>query len=331
MKSRPRNLALGFMLAAGCSGATPSSAQWSTRHSLPVDRFEGYGVERDGSVFFLGGITGVIGDIRTANPSTRVDVYDAPSDTWSSGTPLPANAPKHHLTVAKSGDLIYVLSGFDGILGKGPNEPFVPVGAAYVLEGTSWRELAKPPLARGAATAQAIDGKIYVTGGAPNEGEPPFAELDIYDIATDTWTTGPSMPTAREHLASCALDGKLLAVGGWVGPGDVASHAAEWFDPKTNQWEKLPDLPTARGGLGAIMHGGLCHVIGGEDWKLPLPGTFGAHEVFDPRTRSWAAMAPMPTARHGFGLALLGDTLYAVGGGPSQGNSYTGIVEAFGP
>jgi hypothetical protein len=39
----------------------------------------------------------------------------------------------------------------------------------------------------------------------------------------------------------------------------------------------------------------------------------------------------MPTARHGLGLTWLGDALYAVGGGPSQGNSYTATVETFTP
>ncbi len=327
-RARELALVLGGALLAACSSASHDPT-WGTRHALPVDRFEGYGVERGGAVLFLGGITGVLGDIRTANPSTRVDVYDPTKDAWSDGPALPADGPKHHLAVAKDGERVYLVGGFDGILGKEQNEPFVPVAKAYVLEGSTWRALAPPPLARGAATAQAIGGKIYVTGGAPNEGQLPYAELDVYDIASDTWSTGPAMPTAREHLASCAMGAKMIVVGGWIGPGDVASHAAELFDTTTGRWEKLPDLPTARGGLGALAVGSGCHVLGGEDWKLPLPGTFATHEVFDLDARVWHAAPPMPTARHGFGLALAAGALYAVGGGPLQGNSYTSVVEVF--
>lgn len=321
----------------GCNEVAPSSpdagapvASWTTKRPLPVERFEGFAVERGGSVLFVGGITGVLGDIRTANPSTRVDVYDPARDAWSDGPSLPMAAPKHHLAVAQRESSVYVLGGFDGIIGKTANEPFIPIGRAFVLEGDAWRELASPPRARGGATAQSIGGKIYVAGGAPNEGEAPFAELDVYDIASDAWSVGPPMPTAREHVASCAIEGKFLVVGGWIGPGNFASRSAEWFDPATGAWEKLPDMPTARGGLAAATAVDGCHVLGGEDWKLPLPGTFATHEIFEPRERVWKAALPMPTARHGFGLTRLGDALYAIGGGPAQGNSYTSVVEVFG-
>ena len=324
--------------AAGCgsSSSTPPPAPkdtWTKRASLPVARFESYGVSDGSRVWFLGGITGVFGDISTAAPSRRVDVYDPQTDTWTQGPDLPADAPKHHLAVAAIGARIYVLGGFDGILDQRPDEPFVPVAHAYVLDGGAWQPIASPPLARGAATAQAIDGKIYVTGGSTTEDVPPFDELDVYDTTTNAWTTGPKMPTAREHLASCAIDGKMIVVGGWIGPDNHASHVAEAFDTKTGAWTRLPDLPTARGGLEAIDLGdGVCHVIGGEDWYLPFPGTVSAHEGFDTKSGAWRTFAPMPTSRHGFGLARTPQgTLLAMGGGPAQGNSYSDVVEMYAP
>jgi N-acetylneuraminic acid mutarotase len=323
-------------VAMACTSPAPSaspasSASWSEATPLPIARFEAYAAVAHGKVHFIGGITGVIDDIRTAQPSRRVDVLDPLANVWSAGPELPADAPKHHLTVAVANDAIYVLGGFDGILGQHAGEPFRPIAVAYVLEGSAWRKLAPPPLARGGATAQAIDGRLYVTGGAPNEGEPSYAELDVYDIASDRWTRGARMPTAREHVASCAIDGKVIVVGGWQDQARVAQSAAESYDPKTDRWTALPPLPTARGGLGAVTIGSSCHVIGGEDWALPLPGTFGNHETFDVMKGSWTTDPPMPTARHGLGLAWLDGTLYAVGGGPSQGNSYTTTVEVLRP
>jgi N-acetylneuraminic acid mutarotase len=301
-----------------------------------VARFESYAATWGSRIYFLGGITGTFGDISTASPSVRVDVYDAATDTWTTGPELPEDGPKHHLAVAVLADGIYVVGGFDGILNQNPNEPFVPVAKAYALRGpssdgllTRWDSLSPPPLARGAATAQAIGGKIYVTGGAPTEDVPPFAELDIYDPVTDSWSTGAPMPTPREHLASCALDGKMIVVGGWN--NDVATNAVEQFDPSTGAWSSLPPLPAARGGLAAVEQGGRCHVIGGEDWALPFPGTFHEHDGFDPSTNRWENLAPMPTARHGLGLAVMGQAIYAIGGGPSQGNSYTDVVEVYLP
>jgi hypothetical protein len=62
-----------------------------------------------------------------------------------------------------------------------------------------------------------------------------------------------------------------------------------------------------------------------------MPGTFGVHEVWSATGGAWSTQAPMPTPRHGLGLAWVGDMMYAVGGGPSQGNSYTATVEVFTP
>jgi len=322
-----------IVLGALACGSSPAAEprRWSTAPPLPVARFEAYAAVAHGKVHFIGGITGVIEDLQTARPSQRVDVFDPASNAWSPGPELPADAPKHHLTVAIANDAIYVLGGFDGIIGQRAGEPFRPIAVAYVLEGAGWRKLAPPPLARGGATAQAIEGRIYVTGGAPNEGEPSFDELDVYDIASDRWTQGARMPTAREHLASCAIAGKLIAVGGWKDHDRTAQAAVESYDPTTDRWTPLPPLPTPRGGLAAVATGSACHVIGGEDWALPFPGTFDEHETFDVTRGLWTIDAPMPTARHGLGLAWLGGTLYAIGGGPSQGNSYTVVVESLAP
>jgi N-acetylneuraminic acid mutarotase len=334
------SLLVSFACIAACGHASTATAppngpgQWTGGPPLPVPRFEAYAASAGGKIWFLGGIIGVFGDIQSAQPSPRVDVFDPAKDAWEAGPDLPANGPKHHLAVATVDDVIYVVGGFDGILDQRPNEPFRPVGVAYALRGGAWVKLAPPPLARGAATAQAIDGRIYVTGGAPTEDQPPYAELDVYDIATDSWTVGPPMPTAREHLASCAVAGTMIVIGGWVGAPNMprtAQNAAEAYDPRTGTWSELPPMPAARGGLGASATGSECHVVGGEDWALAPPGTFGTHELFDAQAGAWSTRATMPTARHGLGLTWLAGALYAIGGGPIQGNSYTPIVEVFTP
>lgn len=328
--------ALFALSPAACStrsGAPSSPSPWHAAPPLPVPRFEAYAAVAYGRAYFIGGITGVEGDIRTAQPSRRVDVFDPATQAWSSAPDLPGDAPKHHLTVTVWNDSIYVLGGFDGILGR-DGAPFVPVAVAYALgggPGASWRKLAPPPLARGGATAQAIDGLLYVTGGAPNEGEPSYAQLDVYDVSADRWSTRTPMPTPREHVASCAVSGTMMVVGGWRDIEQGTQSGAEEYDPKLDRWTRLPDLPTGRGGLGAVAIGSACHVVGGEDWRLPPPGTFATHDVFDSVTGTWSSGAPMPTARHGLGLAWLDGTLYAIGGGPRQGNSYTAIVEVLTP
>jgi N-acetylneuraminic acid mutarotase len=320
---------------AACDGSyqgaslvpTPGPGTWQAVRSLPTARFEGAAAVAGGRIYFLGGITDVCADGSNACESDRVDVYDATTDAWMAAPPLPAAAPRHHLALAAVQDRIYVLGGFVGILDGATN--FGPVATTFVLDGTGWQQLADQPIARGAATAQAIGGTIFVAGGGRMEPDA-LGDLYAYDTTADRWTARSSMPTAREHLASCLVGGRMLAVGGWNGQKQTLG-AAELYDPATNAWRTLAPLPTPRGGLGAAAIGDVCFAIGGEQWVGPLPGTFSQNEGFDVTLETWRSFAPMPTRRHGLGLAALGGYLYAGGGGPVRGDSTSSVVEQFLP
>lgn len=318
-----------MLCAIACSSQPQADHGWKAGPDLPTALFESYLATDGQKLVFLGGISGVTGDMSTATPSPRVLYLQPGTGTWTEGPPLPQDAPKHHLTVATIGPDIYVLGGFDGILGAAM--PFTPIAKGYVLRDGAWKSIATQPLARGAATAQAIGGKIYVTGGATTEGVQPFGDTLEYDPAADSWQKRASLPTPREHLASCVLDDKMIAVGGWAGPERVAQTAVEMYDPATDSWTTLPGLPIARGGLASVALGGACLALGGEDWKLPYPGTFDNVESLHLGDAAWTELSPMPKPRHGIGVAVLNGVLYVAGGGPGQGNSYTTEVDIFTP
>jgi hypothetical protein len=44
-------------------------------------------------------------------------------------------------------------------------------------------------------------------------------------------------------------------------------------------------------------------------------------EVYDPAADRWTAAPNLPTPRHGLAVQGFGDTLYAIGGGPTAGLS----------
>ena len=331
-------LCIACACTIGCTDALPTDAvpnPWQAAPPMPEARLEGVVVAAGGRLWYLGGITGTFGDQTSARASDRVDVFDPATGNWSAGPPLPDGAARHHLAVAAIGAQIWVLGGFTGIIGGADVAgKFTPNAQTWLLEDGKWQRKADQPVARGAATAQALGGRIYVVGGGPHEAEA-VRDVWAYDPATDTWQQRAWLPTERQHLASCALGGKLLAVGGWLSPAKQAVDAAQLYDPQSDTWALLPDLPTARGGLGAatLTIDGLerCHVVGGERWHEPLPATFAAHEAFDLTSGTWQKLPPMPTRRHGLGVATLAGRLWTVGGGPVLGNSYTAAVETFAP
>jgi N-acetylneuraminic acid mutarotase len=300
---------------------------WTEVRPLDQERFEAAAATIGGKLYFFGGISDLCSDGSVACTVDRVDVYDPIAGTWSTAPALPPTAPRHHLALAVVNDTIYVVGGFVGIIGTA--QPFTPIATTWSFDGVTWTERAASPMARGAATAQTIDGKIYVAGGGITEPSA-LALLAVYDPAVDQWSMLSPMPTAREHVASCVLDGQLVVVGGWRNDKTVVS-AVEAYDPTDDTWHALSPLPTARGGLGAALDGGTCFAIGGEEWSGPDPGTFADVQGLASLDGQWTDFAPLPHARHGIGVATIGASVYVVGGGPSRANSYTNEVDAFQP
>lgn len=322
-------VALAALAAIACGSSSSSTSNtWRRVSDTPGSRFEAWAGCDGARVWYVGGILDDSPAQDDPKPSAHVDVLQVGTNRWSRAADLPDDAPKHHLTATLFSGKLWVLSGFDGILGG--SMPFIPKATAYVLEAGAWRRLRDAPTARGGATVQAIGGKLYVAGGAPTEEAPSIAALDVYDPQTDTWSQRAPLPTPREHVASCVVGGRFVVIGGWNQKREVQA-VVEAYDPATDQWTRLPDLPTARGGLGAVNVGERCYAIGGETWATPPPATFGAAEMLDPQTGRWAPLAPMPTPRHGLGLAVVGGEVWALGGGPRQGNSYTTVIEAYRP
>ena len=69
------------------------------------------------------------------------------------------------------------------------------------------------------------------------------------------------------------------------------------------------------------------HVVGGVTPAGPLD----AHEAYDPRERRWLPLHPMPTARHGLGVAVADGRLFAIAGGAAAPASATGANEELAP
>ena len=65
--------------------------------------------------------------------------------------------------------------------------------------------------------AAVIGCKLLVVGGAPGQFSGSNKKLEVYDPATDTWSTKDDMPTARRWLGAAAVGSRLYAVGGTGG------------------------------------------------------------------------------------------------------------------
>ena len=228
-------------------------------------------------------------------------------------SPMPAKL--HHQASSNYQGKIFVVGGL--------NDDWTPVNSLYIYDPQKdiWTKGADMPTARGALTAQFIDGKMYVVGGGrgiPND------ETEVYDPMSDTWEKKTPMPTAREHLASAVIDGKMYVVGGRFMDYTHNLSNNEVYDPITDTWSLLEDMPTPRGAVAGGSLNNSIFVLGGETQGK----VFGENEQFVPN-QGWISKPPMKTPRHGFAVAVVNYSIYAIGGGPEPNLSVSGINEAY--
>lgn len=230
-------------------------------------------------------------------PENKAWVYDTKAQTWSALPPMPT--PRGALAATAAGDKIYVVGGAkiptatslpDGLSPGGPVEM---LGTLEVFDTTknSWATLKPMSLPRNHHGVAYLDGKLYVMGGRVGSSfsggwSVNVTTTEIYDIASDTWSTGTPMPTARSGVGVAALDGKIHVLGGeaWLDDFGGVFRSNEAYNPKTNSWLKEARMLTPRHGFAvAVIDGKLYAVSGVNDAGGAGPlSVVDVNEVYTP-------------------------------------------------
>lgn len=188
----------------------------------------------------------------------------------------------------------------------------------------AWELRADIPGGVQGAAGGVIGDKLYVSHGFRGVNS---ADLAIYDLLFDTWSTGPSASIPRSALAGAVLGGKLFAIGGTPG----LSAAVEVFDPATGSWSAAASLSKARAGLGTAALDGLIYAIGGRSRSTFGWGTiFDTSEVYDPATDAWTLLSPIPLPVSDLSVVGFQGKVYALGGVPHAGST-TNAVQIYDP
>jgi DNA-binding CsgD family transcriptional regulator/N-acetylneuraminic acid mutarotase len=222
---------------------------------------------------------------------------------WVSRAQMPT--PRERLAVVTHGDKIYAIAGdtSDGVTG---------VVEIYDPDDNTWQVGAPKPTPASNVAAAVVDGLIYVPGGYTAAGKV-VTTMEVYDPAHDTWDTRAPLPAPLCAYAIATLDGKLFVFGGWDGASYVASVYE--YDPQKDGWTAKTAMSTARGFTAAGVIEGKIYVVGGYDGTTE----FALCEEYDPAKDDgkvpWAIKAPMSVGRGGLGVTVVGNNLYAVGGG----------------
>lgn len=239
-------------------------------------------------------VTGLGTPVSAQTPEASPIASPTAINGWWELTPIPVARSEFAATAI--GTSIYVVGGFEseGRLTR------------FDTESRQWHELTRLPEGVHHAGVTALDGTIYVAGGHLLDGHTSVDNVWAYDVATDTWKERAHLPTARGALGLVAAGGLLYAIGGAeLHLGGPATGVVEIYDPATDRWSSGVELPTAREHLAVVALNGLIYAIGGRANRDEGDEFAAANEVYDPATRSWSKLAPLPVPRGGLtGLAV---------------------------
>jgi len=194
---------------------------WSSRAPMPVPNSSMTAGVINGKLYVTGG---TLNDFDQA-----LRVYDPIADTWTERAPL-LDAGAGMATSVINGRL-FVTGGSSPPCSFDHQPSCMIYGTLRVYDpATDTWDMSRASMTtpRLLHATSALNGQLHAIGGDVGDVlGPPYAGTtshEVYDPATNTWTTLPPMTEARHSLVAAAIDGRLYVAGGVSG----ADYPTAW-------------------------------------------------------------------------------------------------------
>ncbi|MFC2018976.1 Kelch repeat-containing protein [Chloroflexota bacterium] len=195
---------------------------WKRVKPLSFARWNQMAAAFEQKIYVFGGLTGV-GDKRES--INTVEIYDPIADSWSRGPSIPER--KQGAAVAILQGKIYLAGGL--IVSGGLGGAITNTVHVYDIATGKWDKAASMKIARTAAKATVIDGKIYVVGGAADSR--PINSIEVYDPTVNLWEIKHSMQKPRSAHCVESVGRKIIIIGGMTSTSiDSMTVAIEEID-----------------------------------------------------------------------------------------------------
>ena len=258
---------------------------------------------------------GVIFGVLSLSPGMKLlDLMPAPMSSSLVGETKVLEVGEIPVDVMKISEMTVISSDIGK--GKGVEPEQFNVQNSFFMDpqegGDTWTKKADMPTPRYGLSASAVNGKIYVFGGARIEAGLAGADAGVlatveeYDPATDKWTKKADMPTARARLATCTIDGKIYVIGGWPIHGDM-----DEYDPMTDKWTKKATMIDPAERFAACVLNGKIYAFGG--W---CGVHLSAVREYDPATDTWTKKTDLSEKVVHFTANAVNGKIYIIGAFP---------------
>jgi hypothetical protein len=125
------------------------------------------------------------------------------------------------------------------------------------------------------------------------------------------------MPTSTEDFASAVFGNKIYVIGGFS--KFSSSELNQIYDAESDSWSYGASIP-----FDLIVSAAACVTtdiqapariyVFGEMWNIGEAHKYSSL-IYDPKNDSWTVGVDIPTDRNSFGVAIVNDIIYVIGGG----------------
>ena len=247
----------------------PADSTWTTGANTPIELHHFQAVEYQGLIYVMGAFTG---NYPNEVPVPNIYIYDPVANSWTLGPEIPVDRRRGSGGTVVYNDKIYLIGG----LTNGHIDGWVNWVDEFDPKTNEWTILADAPAARDHFHAAVHDDKIYAISGRLSAYDPgdffsvwdsTIAQVDVYDINTNTWITLPSpqadIPTERAGAAVAVINNEIIVLGGETAQQVAAHVETEALDVNTGSWRTLSDMVTGRHATQAIVNNSGIYICAG--------------------------------------------------------------------
>ncbi len=279
----------------------PTSVMPNTVHA-PEAHYRNYGTNNETfDVYFVIDSSGTIVYSETFNIS-----LNAGSDT---------NITFANWTAGPNNAIVYDCFAYT-VLG-GDERPANDTTTIQVTVNSMFWEILDPPVlpARGSGHGAVTlhDGTYHVFSLGAG-----YNQVQIYDIATNTWSAGANNPTgAGQYGALGLVNGLVYRIGGWNGTS--ADTRVDIYDPVGNSWSTGTAAPSPQIDCACgVYNDTLLYTMGGGNWYSGI-APHNQVRFYDPANNAWTSATAFPGAGRGCASGGVIDSFIVVAFGFSAG------------
>jgi N-acetylneuraminic acid mutarotase len=313
-KSLALLLALAFLTASCVMVAKPvvSSADtaedsWASKAPMHVARSDLGVAVVGGKIYAIGGSTGNDESSHIVEIVSSNEEYDPVTDAWIFKKSMPT--ARYGFAIAVYQNKIYCIGGVTSY-STSSGYDVTGINEVYDPATDTWETKTPMPTARDSLQANVVNDRIYLIGGylGKYNSSNPYASYstlnEVYNPATDSWTTKIQIPTVTMGYASAVVNNQIY----------IIKQSTQIYDAKTDAWSYGEPIPSTAGSHSGYATAAATTGVFALKRIYLFSQASISNQIYNPDSDSWTAGADLPTKRGGAAVAVVNDMLYVIGG-----------------